>query len=103
MFEKNVPCGEFCVQNSAVDYPSFGRVLVMAYDLVAHCRDSKGGEKRGMAKGMTAIDCPREECWGNDCVPGCEGAGERGVGLESMKAGDLFALRKTRTATDSSS
>ena len=39
----------------AVDYPSFGRILffVMAYELVAHCRDSEEGEKRGMAKGMT--------------------------------------------------
>ena len=39
----------------AVDYPSFGRILffVMAYELVAHCRDSEEGEKRGMTKGMT--------------------------------------------------
>ena len=89
----------------AVDYPSFGRILffVMAYELVAHCRDSKEGEKRGMAKGMTKEQIALATKLGAQIVLAAkEALVKEGEGLESMKAvkGDLFALRKTRTATD---
>lgn len=89
----------------AVDYPSFGRILffVMAYELVAHCRDSEEGEKRGMAKGMTKGQIALATKLGAQIVLAAkEALVKEGEGLESMKAvkGDLFALRKTRTATD---
>lgn len=89
----------------AVDYPSFGRILffVMAYELVAHCRDSEEGEKRGMAKGMTKEQIALATKLGAQIVLAAkEALVKEGEGLESMKAvkGDLFALRKTRTATD---
>lgn len=88
-----------------VDYPWLGRILffVMAYELVAHCRDSEEGEKRGMAKGMTKGQIALATKLGAQIVLAAkEALVKEGEGLESMKAvkGDLFALRKTRTATD---
>ena len=88
-----------------VDYPWLGRILffVMAYELVAHCRDSEEGEKRGMAKGMTKDQIALATKLGAQIVLAAkEALVKEGEGLESMKAvkGDLFALRKTRTATD---
>ena len=89
----------------AVDYPWLGRILyfVTAYELVVHCRDSEEGEKRGMAKGMTKDQIALATKLGAQIVLAAkEALVEEGEGLESMKAvkGDLFALRKTRMATD---
>ena len=89
----------------AVDYPWLGRILyfVTAYELVVHCRDSEEGEKRGMAKGMTKDQIALATKLGAQIVLAAkEALVKEGEGLESMKAikGDLFALRKTRTATD---
>ena len=89
----------------AVDYPSFGRILffVMGYELVVHCRDSEEGEKKGMAKGMTKEQIALATKLGAQIVLAAkEALVKEGEGLESMKAvkGDLFTLRKTRTATD---
>lgn len=89
----------------AADYPSFGHILffVMAYELVVHCRDSEEGEKKGMAKGMTKDQIALATKLGAQIVLAAkETLVKEGEGLESMKAvkGDLFTLRKTRTATD---
>ena len=89
----------------AVDYPSFGRILffVVAYELVAHCRDSEEGEKRGMATGMTKDQIALAKRLGEQIVLAAnEFLDKKGAGFEAKKAvkGDLFALRKTRTATD---
>ena len=89
----------------AVDYPWLGRVLffVMAYELVVHCRDSEEGEKRGMAKGMTKEHIALATKLGAQIVLAAnEFLDKKGAGFEAKKAvkGDLFALRKTRTATD---
>lgn len=89
----------------AVDYPSFGRILffVMAYELVAHCRDSEEGEKKGMATGMTKEQIALAKRLGEQIVLAAnEFLDKKGAGFEAKKAvkGDLFTLRKTRTATD---
>ena len=89
----------------AVDYPWLGRILyfVTAYELVVHCRDSEEGEKRGMAKGMTKEHIALATKLGAQIVLAAnEFLDKKGAGFEAKKAvkGDLFALRKTRTATD---
>lgn len=89
----------------AVDYPWLGRILffVMAYELVVHCRDSEEGEKSGMATGMTKEQIALATKLGAQIVLAAnEFLDKKGAGFEAKKAvkGDLFTLRKTRTATD---
>ena len=75
----------------------------MAYELVAHCWDSEEGEKKGMAIGMTKEQIALAKRLGEQIVLAAnEFLDKKGAGFEAKKAvkGDLFTLRKTRTATD---